>query len=314
MGIRQRARTGHRIAHCPVDAAGPVTASGARAATGRERPGHPSAALKLTQYYLGADRRLSLTSPPGFRGAGALAGTAATLADAADNPLDAAGGYTVTSDALPPEQFPQFRSAAAGDYLGARSPFQPYDGEWMAAALHRDRSWMRLSRTVDLTGDAAADKPSLRFRLSYDTEPGYDYAIVEAHTVGQDDWTTLPDANGATSTTAPDDCYLTLHPSYVTDSGTGGLGVLADSTALVVGGAERDQEGFETALGPWAVPGAPAGSPANSADWTRSRELFHTSAAVTTRDTVLLGSGLEHIPGAAERTRLVGAALRALRR
>ncbi|ADI11148.1 putative zinc-binding carboxypeptidase [Streptomyces bingchenggensis BCW-1] len=319
----------------------------------------------FSQYYLGADRRLSLTSPPSFRGAGALAGTAATLADAADNPLDAAGGYTVTSDALPPEQFPQFRSAAAGDYPGARSPFQPYDGDWMAAALHRDRSWMRLSRTVDLTGDTAADKPSLRFRLSYDTEPGYDYAIVEAHTVGQDDWTTLPDAGGATSTTAPDDCYLTLHPflahyltrganaceaggttgdwnafngssegwrpvsvdlsdyagkkvelsiSYVTDSGTGGLGVLADSTALVVGGAERDREGFETALGPWAVPGAPAGSPANSADWTRSRELFHTSAAVTTRDTVLLGFGLEHIPSAAERTRLVGAALRALRR
>ncbi|MGY0062715.1 M14 family zinc carboxypeptidase [Streptomyces sp. LZ34] len=318
----------------------------------------------FSQYYLGADRRLSLASPPSYRGGGALAGTGATLADAADNPLDAAGGYTVTSDVLLPERFPQFRSAAAGDYPGVRTPFQPYDGDWMAAALHRDRSWMRLSRTVDLTGDTAADEPNLRFRLSYDTEPGYDYAIVEAHTVGQDDWTTLPDANGGTSTTAPDDCYLTLHPflahyltrgtdaceaggttgdwnafngssegwravsvdlsdyagkkvelsvSYVTDSSTGGLGVLADGTALVVGGAERDREGFETALGPWAAPGAPAGSPGNSADWTRSRELFRTSAAVTTRDTALFGFGLEHIPSASERARLVGTALRALR-
>ena len=35
--------------------------------------------------------------------------------------------------------------------------------------------------------------------MSYDTEPDFDYVFVEAHTVGQDDWTTLPDANGNTS-------------------------------------------------------------------------------------------------------------------
>ena len=31
----------------------------------------------------------------------------------------------------------------------------------------------------------------------YNTEEDWDYVFVEAHTVGQDDWTTLPDANGA---------------------------------------------------------------------------------------------------------------------
>src|SRR5207247_9314017 len=39
----------------------------------------------------------------------------------------------------------------------------------------------------------------LSFKLSHDTEPNYDFVFVEAHTVGQDDWTTLPDANGNTA-------------------------------------------------------------------------------------------------------------------
>ncbi|MET7932318.1 M14 family zinc carboxypeptidase [Streptomyces sp. NPDC005322] len=323
----------------------------------------------FSQYYLGADSRLTLKSPAAFRGAGALKGTAATLADAPGNPLDAAGAYTVTSDVLPPKDFPQFRSAGAGEYPGARTPYQPYEGDWMAAAGHRDSSWMRLSRTVDLTGVAAGDTPGLTFRLSFDTEPGYDHVIVEAHTVGQDDWTTLPDANGGSSTAVPTECeagfLLNLHPflkhyltpgddgcrakgttggwnsftgssegwrpvsvdlsgyagkkvelavSYVTDPGTGGRGAFVDNTQLTVGGTAKDSEGFEAALGPWSAPGAPQGSPPNAADWTRSRELFHASAAVTTRDTVLLGFGLEHVPSAAQRAKLVGGALRSLRR
>lgn len=130
--------------------------------------------------------------------------------------------------------------------------------------------------------------------------------------MGQDDWTTLPDANGGTDTGLPTDCeegyYAQLHPflthyltvggdactgtgttgswnrftgssngwqevsvdlgayageqvelsvSYVTDPGSGGIGVFVDDTELVVGGTPRDTEGFETALGPWSTPGAP---------------------------------------------------------
>ena len=40
----------------------------------------------------------------------------------------------------------------------------------------------------------------MSFWTSYDTEPDWDHVFVEAHTVGQDNWTTLPDANGHTST------------------------------------------------------------------------------------------------------------------
>ena len=76
----------------------------------------------------------------------------------------------------------------------------------MAAAVHTDDAYKRLTRTVDLTGVTAADKPTLRTQLLWDTEPGYDNVIVEAHTTGADDWTTLPEAGGATRTTVPAEC------------------------------------------------------------------------------------------------------------
>ena len=67
--------------------------------------------------------------------------------------------------------------------------------------------------------------------MSYDTEPDFDYVFVEAHTVGQDDWTTLPDANGHTSRTPASGCpdddpfWLTMHPflsHYITRTGDAG--------------------------------------------------------------------------------------------
>ncbi len=101
--------------------------------------------------------------------------------------------------------------------------------------------------------------------------------------------------------------------SYVSDPGTGGTGAFVDDVRLVTG-TTTEAEGFETSFGAWSTPGAPAGSPGNGSDWTRSAALFHSRAAVTTRDTVLLGFGLEHVPGTAERARLVGRALKALHR
>ncbi|MFE5716175.1 M14 family zinc carboxypeptidase [Streptomyces sp. NPDC056501] len=323
----------------------------------------------FAQYYLGAYHRAGLKNPPAFAGTGGFAGVGASLGAAADNPLDNAGAYTVTSDTLKPKQFPQFAdSTSAGDYPGVRTPFEPAEGATFAAVKHADGTWARLGRTVDLTGVVAASKPRLDFQISYDTEPGYDNVVVEAHTVGQDDWTTLPDTNGGTSTEPPADCgegyYVRDHPflaryltvgedgcastgttgswnaftgpsngwrqasvdlsawagkqvelsiSYVSDPGTGETGAFVDDTRLVTG-TTTEAEGFETGLGVWSVPGAPDGSPGNGSDWTRSAALFHSQAAVTTRDTVLLGYGLEHVTGAAERGRLVGRALAVLRR
>ncbi|MFF2777940.1 M14 family zinc carboxypeptidase [Streptomyces sp. NPDC058052] len=104
-----------------------------------------------------------------------------------------------------------------------------------------------------------------------------------------------------------------LSLSYVSDPGTGETGAFVDDVRLVTA-AGTEREGFESSLGAWTVPGAPAGSPGNAADWARSPGLFHSVAAVTTRDTVLLGFGLEHVGSGAERQRLLDRALTALRR
>ena len=79
-------------------------------------------------------------------------------------------------------------------------------------------------RRVQRRGLAAAaphDRPDrrhhrgLKFQISYDTEQDYDYVFVEAHTVGQDDWTTLPDKNGHTTNVVGGSCDIdwdTVHP------------------------------------------------------------------------------------------------------
>ena len=50
--------------------------------------------------------------------------------------------------------------------------------------------------------------------MTRDTEPTWDFFFVEAHPVGSDDWTTLPDANGHTSQSTGSVCpyWLELHP------------------------------------------------------------------------------------------------------
>ncbi|MFE3555706.1 M14 family zinc carboxypeptidase [Streptomyces sp. NPDC059193] len=323
----------------------------------------------FSQYWLGAYGRTSVSGATGFTGAGFLSGAKGGLGDAAGNPLNAPGSYTVTSDTLAPAQFPQFKSAQAGQFGGVVNPYAPYAGSQMASALHADDDWKRLTRTIDLTQVTAADRPQLKLAMSWNVEEGYDHAALEARTAGGDDWTTLPDAGGLSSTTVPEECgagfFVTGHPflrryltlegggctahgtsgawnsftassggwkqvsfdlsayagrtvevslSYITDGASGGRGVFADEARLNVGGTDRAVEGFETSFGDWTAQGAPAGSPQVPGDWSRSGELFKSYAAVTTRDTVLLGFGLEHVPAAADRAVLVGKALRALNR
>ena len=170
----------------------------------------------FSQYYLGAYSRTSTPGATGFTGSGRLGGFTGALSPAPGNPLDRAGTYGVTSDELPADKYPQFASAGAGQFAGTVNPYGPYTGSYMAAAVHTDDSYKRLTRTVDLTGVTAAEKPALRSQLLWDTEPGYDNVIVEAHTTGADDWTTLPETGGATGTTVPADCsagyYVGEHP------------------------------------------------------------------------------------------------------
>ncbi|WP_329408708.1 M14 family zinc carboxypeptidase [Streptomyces sp. NBC_00704] len=170
----------------------------------------------FSQYYLGAYSRTSTPGATGFTGSGALNGFTGALGATAGNPLDKAGTYGVTSDELPAARYPQFASSGAGTFAGTVNPYGPYAGSYMAAAVHTDDAYKRLTRTIDLGGVTAASGPALRTRLLWDTEPGYDNAVVEIHTVGADDWTTLPEAGGATGTAVPAECgagfYIGEHP------------------------------------------------------------------------------------------------------
>ena len=71
---------------------------------------------------------------------------------------------------------------------------------------------------------------NMTFWTSFNTEADWDHLFVEIHTVGQNNWTTLPDANGhttqATGSPCPQDTsggWRTLHPwldHYQTQVGT----------------------------------------------------------------------------------------------
>ncbi|MEV4756640.1 M14 family zinc carboxypeptidase [Micromonospora sp. NPDC049559] len=174
------------------------------------------------QYYLGAYGYVSdggstaEGTPYPVRGdAGAFAGYAGTLnAPGSAGNQDHTASFLITSSFLPPQQFPQFRSeAAAGWVRPGGAPYDPRTGDWYVASGQADASYKRLTRTVDLT---SATSGELRFATSYDTEPNWDYLFVEAHEVGTDDWTTLPDANGHTGTGTGSSCgegwVAELHP------------------------------------------------------------------------------------------------------
>ncbi|HWM12179.1 MAG TPA: M14 family zinc carboxypeptidase [Solirubrobacteraceae bacterium] len=323
------------------------------------------------QYWLGGFARVDVPSPESVIGIDdpieGYEGDFGGPVTEGDNPLDEAGVYQPTSEALPVEEFPQFASRPAADYLvGSNPPFSPVEGERYAGALHADESYTRLTRTVDLT---AATSAELAFQLSLNIEPGYDHVIVEARTAGGDDWTTLPDLEGGTTNAVPQECVgngflLTVHPhlrhylggtgtqpctatgstgswnafndatagwqqarfdlsafagrqvevsiAYVTDPSTGGVGAFVDDTRLTVNGTTT-ADGFEGETSSWAVTGPPQGSPPNSTEWEISEKLINFYAGTSTRDTLLLGFGVEQLATEAERADLLRRALRGLR-
>ena len=170
----------------------------------------------FTQYWMGAYGRQNSGEQTGTEGiAPPLDGVAVEFGGPAtvDNPVNEAGAFVVTSDVLPVDEFPQFASEGVAEYP---DPFAAIEGDWAAAAGHVDDGYQRLGRTYDLTGLTAANAPAFAAQIAFDTEEGYDNVIVEARQVGSEDWTTLPEAGGATSSDVPTECeagfLLDLHP------------------------------------------------------------------------------------------------------
>jgi hypothetical protein len=148
------------------------------------------------QYWLGAylpialDPGLPLVEKP------LLGNTAFALngPDSADNQGNLYS-FLTTSSILPKDKYPQFASDQAITIDGPPA-FDPPTGSQYLYSQQADSTYKRVTRTIDLTGKTSA---ALQFKLSADTEPDFDYVFVEAHTPGQDNWTTLPDSNGNTS-------------------------------------------------------------------------------------------------------------------
>jgi hypothetical protein len=218
------------------------------------------------------------------------------------NNQDHSASFIATSGILPKAQFPQFDSWAAAKYVRPGGPFDPHTGTYYAYSNIADISYKRLTRTISVPAGGA----NLSFWISRDTEPDWDFTFVEAHTVGQDDWTTLPDANGHTSqSTGPNDPDLAscpagwreLHPwldHYQTFDGTGAC--TPKGTTGVWNAASGRSAGWEQ----WSIDlGAYAGkqveiSIAYASDWSvQGLGAFVDDVTLSTGETTSFETSLD---------------------
>ena len=128
------------------------------------------------------------------------------------NYQEQSASFVSTSGILPRAEYPQFNSWPSARWDKPGGPFAPRTGTQYVYSQIADVSYKRLTREIAVPATGSAD---LTFWTSYDTESHWDHLFVEARTPGQDNWTTLPDANGHTETTPGDSCaaeWRTLHP------------------------------------------------------------------------------------------------------
>jgi hypothetical protein len=130
----------------------------------------------------------------------------------------------------------------------------PRTGSRYALSQASNSSYKRLQRTI--TVPAAGNKVS--FWVTRDTEATWDFMFVEAHTVGSDNWTTLPDLNGHTSDSTGQVCpgSLQLHPfltHYETDKGDGTCSATGTSGSWhAASGGSKGYEHWAVDLGAYA--------------------------------------------------------------
>ena len=178
------------------------------------------------QYWLGAWLPISVDTASPLIETPVL-GSAQFGLNGADSAANQNNLYSLltTSSILKPDTYPQFQSEQAIKVNGPPA-FDPPTGNQYVYSQQADSAYKRLTRTVDLAGKTSGE---LKFKVSYDTEPGFDYVFVEAHTVCQEDWTTLADKNGNTSQDTgagcpdPNPFWLQENPfltHYITRSGT----------------------------------------------------------------------------------------------
>jgi hypothetical protein len=125
---------------------------------------------------------------------------------------DHSASFIPTSTLLPSNRFPEIpESWISARYDRTGGPFDPHTGSHYMHSQIGDQSYKRLTRTISVPAGGA----NMSFWTSFNTEADWDFVMVEAHTVGQDDWTTLPDQNGHTGTSTGESCpegWFEIHP------------------------------------------------------------------------------------------------------
>lgn len=141
--------------------------------------------------------------------------------DSADNQANTSS-FIATSGILPVDQFKQFESWASAQWDKPGGPFEPHTGNQYVYSQIADVSYKRLTQEIAVPATGG----SMTFWTSYDTEADWDHLFVETRTPGGDDWTTLADANGHTTSAPGMSCaagWVDLHPQlahYQTWDGT----------------------------------------------------------------------------------------------
>jgi hypothetical protein len=324
------------------------------------------------QYWLGAFLPIALDTATGLKEVDPFGSTSFAL-DPAGNQHNLYS-FLTTSSLIP--DYEAFNDAEFGSdralTTSSGPAFDPPEGQWFMRTADASNSYQRLTRTLDVPALDPGETAELELKLSYDTEGGYDHVFVEARTAGGDDYRTLPDQNGHTTTSTGIGCaeaspyWLNTHPHlrryitrsttpaggfrcdpaspgiwnastgnsggfqdwrvdlsqyagksvelsivYQTDPATLGIGAFADAVKFTAGGEVLHETGFEDeSLGGWTTPGAHAGSPGNSGDWSRSGSLgFVDGPGIRTGHSILWGFGLEGVEGADKRRDIVDHAM-----
>ncbi len=156
---------------------------------------------------------------------------------------------------MPIDAYPQFESSAVARYARPGGPFEPHTGNQYVYSQIADITYKRLTRTITVPAGGA----TMSFWVSRDTELDWDFMFVEAHPVGTDDWTTLPDVKGHTTDATGESCpagWRDLHPfldHYQTIEGDGTCSPSGTTGAWnAASGASGNWEQWQVDLAPYA--------------------------------------------------------------
>jgi hypothetical protein len=160
----------------------------------------------------------------------------------------------------------------------------PRTGSQFAISQVGEPAYKRLTRTIAVPAGGA----TVSFWIKRDTEAGWDHVFVEAHTVGGDDWTTLRDLNGHTSSDTGASCpsWLGIHPfleHYQSDNGDGTCSPTGSSGQWwAVSGASDGYEQWKVDLGAYATKSAEVSITYASDDFVQYSGAFVDDIVVST--------------------------------